>query len=200
MTTPHDALRRTLLRAPLLAAVAGVLPASPAIAAASDAPSDATHPDDPAHAFDFFLGTWQVRYRRLRERLADNHDWEEFEGICKTQPLFAGLANFDESTVNRPGLPYHGLGLRSFDPATRTWADWWLDTRNPQRLDPPMIGGFAGGVGTFYGEDEWRGAKVKVRGLWKDIRADGLQWEQAYSADGGKTWETNWVSRYRRIA
>ena len=141
-----------------------------------------------------------MRYRRLRERLADNHDREEFEGTCKTQPLVAGLANFDESTVNRPVLPYHCLGLRSFDPATRTWADWWLDTRNPQRLDPPMIGGFAGGVGTFYGEDEWRGVKVKVRGLWKDIRADGLQWEQAYSTDGGQTWETNWVSRYRRIA
>jgi len=200
MTDAHDALRRSLLRAPLLAAVAGALPAAPAFAAAPAAPGGAGRPDDPARAFDFFLGTWQVRYRRLRERLADNRDWEEFEGTCQSKPLFAGLAHFDESQVERPGLPYRGLGLRSFDPATRTWADWWLDTRNPHRIAAPMIGGFADGVGTFYGENELRGAKVKVRGLWKHIRADAVQWEQAYSADGGKNWETNWVSSYRRIA
>ncbi|QWP75737.1 hypothetical protein J5226_19320 [Lysobacter sp. K5869] len=199
MNAEHDPSRRSLLRLPLLAAVAGALPALPAFAAAPAAKPHPADAADPAHAFDFFLGTWQVRYRRLRERLMDNHEWEEFEGTCKTLPLFGGLSNFDESTVHRPGLPYHGLGLRSFDPATRTWADWWLDTRNPQRIDPPMIGGFADGVGTFFGEDDLRGSKVKVRGLWKDISADGLQWEQAYSADGGKTWETNWVSRYRRI-
>lgn len=195
----HDAGRRTLLRVPLLAAVAGVLPALSALAAAPAPTARPAAPSDPARAFDFFLGTWQVRYRRLRERLMDNHDWEEFEGTCQTHPLFDGRANFDESTVRRPGLPYHGLGVRSYDPVTRTWADWWLDTRNPQRIDPPMIGSFADGVGTFYGEDDLRGAKVKVRGLWKDISADGLQWEQAYSADGGKSWETNWVSRYRRV-
>lgn len=199
MNAEHDPSRRHLLSLPLLAAVAGALPALPAFAAAPAAKAPAADAADPARAFDFFLGTWQVRYRRLRERLMDNHEWEEFEGRCKTQTLFGGLANFDESQVDRPGLPYHGLGLRSYDPATRTWADWWLDTRNRQRIDPPMIGGFAGGVGTFYGEDELRGSTVKVRGLWKDISAEGLQWEQAYSADGGKTWETNWVSRYRRI-
>lgn len=198
MTVEHDPSRRLVLSAPLLAAVAGALPALCAAATPASAGPAATA-TDPAHAFDFFIGNWRVHYRRLRERLADSRDWEEFEGTCKTHPLFGGLANFDESEVSRPGLPYRGLGLRSYDPAKRQWADWWLDTRNPQRIDPPMLGGFAGGVGTFYGEDDWNGRKVKVRGLWKDISADGLQWEQAYSVDGGERWETNWVSRYRRI-
>lgn len=203
MTDDHDSSRRRALHLPLFAVAAGLLPAS-ACALAAPTPTP-THPPTPAtaatpeRAFDFFLGTWQVRYRRLRERLMDNHDWEEFDGRCKVSSLFDGRANFDESAVERPGLPYRGLGLRSFDPVARTWADWWLDTRNPQRIDPPMIGGFADGIGSFFGEDELRGRTVKVRGLWKDISADGLQWEQAYSADGGATWETNWISRYRRV-
>ncbi|QQP99430.1 hypothetical protein [Lysobacter enzymogenes] len=197
MPDTHDPSRRLLLRAPLLAAVAAALPA--AATAAAPAVSDSADAADPARAFDFFLGTWQVRYRRLRERLMDSRDWEEFDGRCQTQSLFGGLAQFDESVVNRPGLPYRGLALRSFDPATRSWADWWLDTRNPQRIGPPMIGGFADGEGRFFGESQLRGATVKVRGLWTGIGADRVQWEQAYSADGGASWETNWVSRYRRV-
>ncbi|SDY90425.1 hypothetical protein SAMN04487939_10879 [Lysobacter sp. yr284] len=197
MHAPHDPSRRLLLRAPLLAAVAAALPA--AAIAAAPAVSAAAGGADPARAFDFFLGHWQVRYRRLRERLMGSDDWEEFEGRCQTQSLFGGLAQFDESVVNRPGLPYRGLALRSFDPAARRWADWWLDTRNPQRIAAPMIGGFADGEGRFFGESELRGTTVKVRGLWTDIGAERVQWEQAYSADGGASWETNWVSRYRRV-
>lgn len=62
-----------------------------------------------------------------------------------------------------------------------------------------MIGGFADGEGRFFGESQLRGTTVKVRGLWTGIGADRVQWEQAYSADGGASWETNWVSRYRRV-
>ena len=32
-----------------------------------------------AHDFDFYVGTWQIHNRRLRNSLADSTDWYEFE-------------------------------------------------------------------------------------------------------------------------
>lgn len=197
-----DPDRRRILQLSLLATVANTIPVG--IAHAADAKAEtnikAATSTDPARAFDFFFGSWKVRYRRLKERLLDNHDWEEFEGECKVQPLLGGLAHMDESVVHRPGLPYRGLGLRSYDPAKNSWADWWLDTRNPHKLDAPMLGGFSDGVGTFYGQNKLRDQPIKVRGLWLDISATSVRWEQAFSPDDGKTWETNWVSSYMRVA
>ncbi|MGH8081724.1 MAG: DUF1579 family protein [Lysobacter sp.] len=195
MTPDPD--RRRIVQLSLLAAAAGAIPGG--IARAAAAKSEPANANDPARAFDFFLGSWQVRYRRLKERLLDNHDWQEFEGVCKVQTLFGGLAHLDESSVHRPDQPYHGVSLRSYDPASRSWADWWMDTRNPHKIAPPMLGGFTDGVGSFYGDNTLRDKPVKVRGLWTATDADSVQWEQAYSPDGGKTWETNWISRYTRI-
>ncbi|MEH6421956.1 hypothetical protein [Pseudomonas sp. CGJS7] len=194
MTLDPD--RRRIVQLSLLAIAANALPAAGAPRGA--APADLAS-DDPARAFDFFLGSWQVRYRRLKQRLLGDNDWQAFEGVCKVQSIFAGLAQTDESAVHRPDQPYRGFSLRSYDPASKTWADWWLDTRNPHKIVAPMLGGFADGVGTFYGQTTLRERAVKVRGLWTRGDADSVQWEQAFSPDEGKTWETNWVSRYRRV-
>ena len=154
----------------------------------------------PEHDFDFFFGAWRIRHRRLKERLANNHEWEEFDGATTCRSLLGGLANINDNIINRPSGAYRGLGLRAFDAKTNTWADWWLDGRNPTRIDVPGIGRFANGVGTFLSDDTFDGKPIKVRGLWSHITRSSLQWEQAFSPDNGKTWETNWVMRYKRIA
>jgi hypothetical protein len=154
----------------------------------------------PEHDFDFFLGSWKVSHRRLKVRLANNNDWEEFDGATECRPLLGGTANLNDSIVNRPGGSYRGLGLRAYDRKTSTWADWYLSTRNPSTIDIPGIGRFSNGVGTFLSDDRHDGKPIKVRGLWSRITPDSLQWEQAFSPDRGKTWETNWVMRYARIA
>jgi hypothetical protein len=90
--------------------------------------------------------------------------------------------------------------LRAYDPKTGQWAIWWLDGRTPMAmLDPPMLGRFANGVGTFYNDDSLRGKPVRVRFIWSMITRDSTHWEQAYSPDGGKTWETNWISDFTRV-
>jgi len=76
---------------------------------------------------------------------------------------------------------------------------WWLDARNPSRLDPPVIGGFKDGIGTFVAEDTFNGRPILVRFLWSDITATSCRWEQAFSTDGGETWEVNWVMESTRI-
>src|SRR5687767_13791541 len=43
--------------------------------------------------FDFLVGEWRVQHRRLKERLADNHEWVEFDGTCANRPLMDGWGN-----------------------------------------------------------------------------------------------------------
>ncbi|MGN7918114.1 MULTISPECIES: hypothetical protein [Lysobacter] len=150
--------------------------------------------------FDFFLGSWDVKHRRLKKRLAGNNDWEEFEGSTRCQSLLGGIANINDSVSYRAGGVYRGMGLRAFDANSQTWADWWLDGRNPVKIDTPGIGRFEGRVGTFFSEDLHDGKPVRVRGVFTHLSDSRMQWEQAFSPDGGATWETNWVMRYTRTA
>jgi hypothetical protein len=152
------------------------------------------------HDFDFLVGHWRVHHRKLKERLANSQEWIEFEGTLFSQPLMVGYSNVDDLVLNVPGAPYRGVALRSFDPKSQQWLIWWLDSRNPLgSLDPPMRGDFKNGVGTFYGDDTLNGKPVRARFIWSGITPTSCHWEQAYSQDGGKTWETNWAQDIIRV-
>jgi hypothetical protein len=152
------------------------------------------------HDFDFLVGHWRVHHRKLKERLANSHEWIEFEGTLFSQPLMVGYSNVDDLVLDVPGAPYRGVALRSFDPKSQQWLIWWLDSRNPLgSLDPPMRGGFKNGAGTFYGDDTLNGKPVRARFIWSGITPTSCHWEQAYSPDGGKTWETNWAQDIIRV-
>ena len=149
--------------------------------------------------FDFLIGHWRVSHRRLKERLLGCEDWEAFEGRCRMWSLLGGLGNIDDNVLDLPTGPYRAASMRTFDPATRQWAIWWVDGRNPHRLDPPVIGSFANGVGEFQCDDELRGQPVRVRFRWTGTATPTPRWQQAFSADGGQTWETNWVMDFERV-
>ncbi|HKU14737.1 MAG TPA: hypothetical protein VJQ52_10110 [Steroidobacteraceae bacterium] len=187
---PIDTRRRDLLRLSLLAAVAGVPtrgPAAPDPAAAGA-----------AHDFDFFFGAWQVEHRRLKQRLAGSDEWEEYAGTTRCQAILGGIANFNDSVVHRAGTTYRSLGLRAFDATTNVWTDWSLDGRNPTQVTVDGVGTFHDGVGTFFADDTFERKPIRVRGIFKSLGPREMQWEQAFSADGGRTWETNYVMRYTR--
>jgi hypothetical protein len=89
---------------------------------------------------------------------------------------------------------------RAYDSKTGQWAIWWIDGRNPfGNLDPPVKGRFVNGIGTFYADDTLRGKPIKVRFIWSHITQTSARWEQAFSPDEGKTWETNWLQRIERV-
>ncbi|MBL8347121.1 MAG: DUF1579 domain-containing protein [Rubrivivax sp.] len=151
-----------------------------------------------AHDFDFLVGHWQVRHRRLKERLEGCAEWQEFEGTSTLRPLMDGRGNVDDNVIDLPAGRYRAISMRSFDPAKGLWAIWWLDERHPHQLDAPVVGRFEGGIGTFFADDQFKGRPIRVRFLWTDITADSARWQQAFSEDGGRTWETNWVMDLRR--
>jgi hypothetical protein len=153
-----------------------------------------------AHDFDFFHGRWTVAHRRLKDRLAGCTEWELFGGTSHAQPLLGGAGIIDDNVIELPAGSYRAATLRSFDPATKQWAIWWLDGRHPHAIDAPMVGRFENGIGTFFADETFRGRPITVRFLWSAITPTTARWEQAFSPDGGKTWETNWEMDFTRVA
>jgi hypothetical protein len=157
--------------------------------------SPAAHSTD----FDFEFGRWRVHHRRLATRLAGADDWEEFTGTSETRPVLGCNGNIEDNELHIASGSYHAIAIRSFDAASGNWAIWWLDSRAPHTLDVPVIGRFAGGVGTFLAEDTHAGRPVILRFQWLRTDTDRPRWEQALSADGGATWETNWTMDFERV-
>jgi hypothetical protein len=150
--------------------------------------------------FDFIIGDWRVRHRRLNERLAGCTQWTEFHGKSSTRKILGGFGNVEDNVLGFPDGEVRAAAFRSFDAATSTWAIWWLDGRVPHNLDIPVVGGFAGDVGTFFADDSFAGRPIKVRFIWKANPGGNPTWEQAFSADASATWETNWTMEFEAVA
>lgn len=148
--------------------------------------------------FDFMIGDWQVRHRRLNSRLTGCTEWTEFDGISSTRKMLNGFGNVEDNLLHFPEADVRAAAFRSFDPATRTWAIWWLDGRAPHTLDVPVVGSFVGPLGTFFANDTLDNKPIKVRFTWNSNSGGHPTWEQAFSGDGGSTWETNWVMEFKR--
>lgn len=161
-------------------------------------PPAAAH--DGARDFDFYYGRWRVHNERLRERLVGCGEWDRFDAIQECRPILGGLGNIDEFVTDEfgPGL-FIGMTLRLFDRASGNWSIWWSSNRGAT-LEPPVVGRFVDGVGRFEGDDVHQGTPVRVRFLWSDIGPDRAHWQQAFSTDGGRNWETNWHMHMVRLA
>ncbi|MDH2426575.1 hypothetical protein [Sphaerisporangium sp. TRM90804] len=147
--------------------------------------------------FDFYTGTWDVVNRRLRERLTGCTEWDEFPGVSVARSIFGGAGNMDE--IDFPTRGFAGLTLRLYDPEREEWSLYWSSSRSTV-IEPAVVGRFHGGVGLFYCDDTHEGTPVRVRFVWSGITATTARWEQAFSVDGEKTWETNWIMESTRRA
>jgi len=185
---------------PVLLGAAAFVVSTPGLRGRSLPPKPQSSNVSSEHDFDFLLGSWTVQHRRLKHRLAHSSEWETFSGTCHTWRVLGGQADIDDNFLQAPAGSYRAVTMRSFDPATKTWAIWWLDSRYPHHLDPPVVGKFQDGVGTFFANDTFNGRAVVVRFIWSEITPESAKWQQAFSEDGGKTWETNWVMEFHRVA
>src|SRR5438093_6295634 len=151
---------------------------------------DAVLTESTARDFDFWMGSWKGHNRRLRERLAGCDEWDEFESKSRARPILGGMGNEDVFLTDYAG-GYVGMSFRFFDPETRQWSIYWADSRRSGTLDPPVVGSFSGDTGIFKGPDTFEGRPIVVRYTWADVAAPTPRWEQAFSDDGGESWETN---------
>ncbi len=189
-------LRRSILVVALAALASIALPAPGE--AQNPKPPQAAPLRDGQHDFDFEFGTWDVRLRRLVDPLSGSDEWVECSGLSTVRKVWNGRANLGELEVDCPGAHIQGLSFRLYQPATRQWQIRWATSADGE-LGPPMIGGFdAEGRGEFYNQETFRGRAVYVRFIFSDIARDSFRIEQAFSVDGGTTWETNWITTFTR--
>ncbi len=185
-----------LCGAVILTAFSGYAPTVSANNATGIAPADQTRAArDGSHDFDFLYGKWKMPNHRLVKRMADSHDWEDFMSYDECRPLPGGIGNEDFYKTDH-WKDFVGMTTRTYDPKTGLWRIYWVDNYfSGGVIEAPVVGKFEGNVGVFEAPDTFNGKPIIVRFTWT-VNPKGSKvvanWEQAFSADGGKTWETNW--------
>ena len=149
------------------------------------------------HDFDFLVGEWKIRNRKLKKPLAGCEDWDEFHATQNCRQILLGLGDFDIFSTDFGGKPFEGFTLRLFDPQTRLWTIYWADS-NEGKLDGGKVGSFDGDLGEFFAQDVVAGRKVVVKFHWDKRNREAPVWSAAFSADDGQTWEWNWHAYFSR--
>ncbi|GIF25517.1 hypothetical protein BJ973_003794 [Actinoplanes tereljensis] len=145
--------------------------------------------------FDFLIGSWNVASRRLTTLFAGGDEWVSFPGTSTSRPIFGGGGNVDE--IDFPTLGSRGFTLRLFDTERKEWSLYWANSTSGL-LFPPVVGTFADGRGDFYGDDTHDGKPIRAHFIWSGITPTEARWEQEFSADGGQSWESNWIMEFTR--
>ncbi len=153
---------------------------------------------DGQHDFDFEIGTWKTHLSRLVHPLTGSTTWVHLEGTSVVRKIWNGRANLVELEVDGPTGHIEGLSLRLYDPQSHQWS---LNFANSSTgtLSQPTIGEFKNGRGEFYDQETFNGRTILVRNVWSDITPNSCRFEQAFSDDGGKTWEVNWIATDTRV-
>jgi hypothetical protein len=152
-----------------------------------------TSPRDGQHDFDFEIGTWKSHLKRRLRPLTGSNEWVEYNGTSVVSKVMGDRANLVELDVSGPAGRIEGLSLRLYNPDARQWSLNFSNIRTGT-LSAPVIGEFKNGRGEFYGSDTLNGRAILVRFVIHDVTRRSAKFEQAFSADGGKTWEVNWIA------
>ncbi len=148
--------------------------------------------------FDFEIGTWKTHLRRRLHPLTGSTTWVEYEGTTVVRKVWNGRANLVELVADGPAGHFEGLSLRLYNPQSRQWSLNFAN-RSDGTLTTPTIGEFRDGRGEFYGQETLNGRVILVRFVISDITPTSCRFEQAFSDDGGRTWEVNWVAVDTRV-
>jgi|HubBroStandDraft_2_1064218.scaffolds.fasta_scaffold76627_2 hypothetical protein len=148
--------------------------------------------------FDFEIGSWNIHLSRLKDRLAGSTTWVDFDGTSVTRKVWNGRANLEEFQADSSQGHIEGLTLRLYNPQSHQWSIYWANGKDGI-LGQPMIGEFKNGRGEFFDQEPWKGRVVYVRFIWSDTTTKSPHFEQAFSDDGGKTWEVNWITNQTRV-
>ena len=153
---------------------------------------------DGQHDFDFEIGTWRTHLSRLLHPLTGSTIWVEYEGTSVVRKVWNGRANLVELEADGPAGHVEVLSLRLYNPQSHQWS---LNSANSASgtLGQPTVGGFRNGRGEFFDQETFNGRVILVRNVWSDITPSSCRFEQAFSDDGGTSWEVNWIATDTRL-
>jgi len=186
---------RFLPRAVVIGVSVLALPAALVTAGESE-PVSRLH--DGQHDFDFNFGVWKTHIRRLREPLTGSTDYVEMDGTVTVRKVWNGRAQLEEIEVDAPSGHWEGMTLFLYDPKAHQWSQTFINSA-AGTFSGGLIGEFRDGRGELYAQDTLRGRAVLVRGVWSNIQPNSHHFEEAYSADGGKTWEAHFIADLTRL-
>ena len=150
------------------------------------------------HDFDFEIGSWRTHLKRLQHPLTGSTTWVEYEGTTVVRKVWDGHANLVELKASGPAGSFEGLSLRLYNPQSRQWSLNFANISDGT-LVAPTRGEFKDGRGEFYNQETYNGRAILVRFVITKLSQDSCRFEQAFSDDGGKTWEVNWIATDTRI-
>lgn len=153
---------------------------------------------DGQHDFDFEFGSWHVHLRHLLHPLTGSDAWVALEGTSVVRRVWSGRANLGELDVKNATTRIEGLSMRVYNPQSHQWSIYWANSKDG-RLGTAMIGQFTNGRAEFFNQEVYEGRAIYVRFIFSDITPISFRLEQAFSADGGKTWEPNWIAAFTRL-
>jgi len=153
---------------------------------------------DGQHDFDFEIGTWKTHLKRLLRPLTGSTTWVEYEGTTVVRKVWDGRANLVELKADGPAGHFEGLNLRLYNAESRQWSLNFANSSSGS-LSLPTIGEFKNGRGEFFNQETLNGRAIFVRFVISDITPNSCRFEQAFSEDGGKTWEVNWIAIDTRV-
>jgi hypothetical protein len=179
----------------ILCGCALALVPAPAVFAQSPAPASA---GNGSHDFDFNFGVWKTQISRLTHPLTGSRDAIALTGTVTVRPVWGGRAALEEIEADGPNGHWEGMTLFLYNPKAQQWSQSFFDSSDPAP-SPPLIGSFHEGQGGLYAQDTFQGRSILVRGTWSNITADAHHYEEAYSDDGGKSWETVFSASLTRI-
>jgi hypothetical protein len=168
-----------------------------ALVTIASAASPETPAIDGSKDFDFEFGDWTAHLKRRLNPLTGSNTWVEYDGPSIVRKVWGGKANLGEIELDGPAGHIQGLSLRVYNPQSRQWSISFSNSAGGT-IGTPMIGGFKGGRGEFYNQETYRDRAIFVRFVFSDITPKSFRLEQAFSDDGGKTWEANWLASFTR--
>ena len=158
----------------------------------------ATVERDGQHDFDFIFGDWRYQLKRRLNPLTGSTKWVEYEGTGHGIKIWNGRANLDEFEGDGAAGHIEGLTLRTYNSKTHQWSLYWANSKDG-KVVVPQIGQFKDGRGEFYAQDMLNGKNIFVRFVWTNTTTSMPHFEQSFSDDGGKTWESNWITDSTRV-
>jgi hypothetical protein len=176
-----------------------ILLTTPITTSAGPAPTSPTTPGirDGFHDFDFEFGTWNIHMRRLHHPLTDSSNWFEMTGTT-TSKVWGGKANIAEVEADGPNGHLELLALRLYNPLAHQWAISFA-TSTAGTLSTACIGEFKNGIGEFIDQEPYGDRTILVHFTIQSTAPGKAHSEQAFSNDGGKTWETNWINDFTSV-